>query len=221
MKIKHLFQPRSVESLLGKQEDPYVKGSGHLWVDHLKLESLEGCPNTVKNSFFCQGNLLKNLKGGPQSVGADYLASQNKLISLEGAPAQVPGDFYCSSNELQTLVGGPKKVGDKFICYNNKLTSLEGCPSSMVALVAHTNNLTSLNDIHKHIKHLSSFADFDGNPITSHVLGLLRIQGGFDEVSLDNKDVEKILNKHLRGDRDILACQEELIEAGFEEFAQL
>ena len=33
--------------------------------------------------------------------------------------------------------------------------------------------------------------------------------------------VEKIINKHLKNGRDIFACQEELIENGFEAFAQL
>jgi hypothetical protein len=44
---------------------------------------------------------------------------------------------------------------------------------------------------------------------------------GLTQVLLDNKPVQKIINKYLKGDRDIFACQEVLIEAGFPEFAQL
>lgn len=40
-------------------------------------------------------------------------------------------------------------------------------------------------------------------------------------VTLKNKEVEKIVNKHLKGHRDVFACQEELIAAGFEEYAKL
>ena len=37
----------------------------------------------------------------------------------------------------------------------------------------------------------------------------------------DNKEVSAIINDHLKKDRDIFACQEELINAGFEEYAKL
>ena len=52
------------------------------------------------------------------------------------------------------------------------------------------------------------------------LLGLLLIDG-LQKVFLDNMKVRVIINKHLKGDRDVFACQEELIEAGFEDFAQL
>ena len=63
-------------------------------------------------------------------------------------------------------------------------------------------------------------ADFEKNPITSCVLGLLLIDG-LRGVWFDNGKLEIIMNKHLAGDRDVFACQEELIEAGFDEYAQL
>ena len=44
---------------------------------------------------------------------------------------------------------------------------------------------------------------------------------GLKFVGLDNEKVENIINKHLKGERDVFACQEELIEAGYEEYAQL
>jgi hypothetical protein len=60
-----------------------------------------------------------------------------------------------------------------------------------------------------------------GNPIKSHVLGLMLIDG-LKTIRLDNKQVEEILNRHLgKGRAGMLMAQEELIEAGLEEFAQL
>jgi hypothetical protein len=102
-----------------------------------------------------------------------------------------------------------------------RLDSLEGAPSSIGGnLYCSNNNFTSLHNIHKIIKHIGGHADFRYNPITSHVLGLLLIDGLLF-VMLGNEKVEDIINKHLEGDRDVFACQEELIEAGYEEFAQL
>ena len=49
---------------------------------------------------------------------------------------------------------------------------------------------------------------------------------GLTSVILDNKKVAIIINRYLKDskkaqDRDVIACQEDLIEAGFDDFAQL
>jgi hypothetical protein len=48
----------------------------------------------------------------------------------------------------------------------------------------------------------------------------MRIKG-LTMVYLDNKQVMDILNKYLKGDRDIIRCQSELLDAGLEEYAKL
>ena len=65
------------------------------------------------------------------------------------------------------------------------------------------------------------------NPIKSHVLGLLKIKG-LRSVSLDNKEVADIINKYLFGAtgkdpsiRDIVDCQEELMDNDLEDYALL
>jgi hypothetical protein len=82
--------------------------------------------------------------------------------------------------------------------------------------------LKSLKDIHKHIKSIGGKFTASNNPIESHVLGLLLVKG-IKEIQIDNKEVQNILNKYLpsRGMESVLACQDELIEAGFGDFAQL
>ena len=157
-------------------------------------------PDHVSDGFDCSDNELTSLEGAPSSVGSDYYCHNNKLISLEGGPTSVGGYYYCYDNKLTSLKGGPTSVGNSFYAYNN--------------------NLTSLHNIHKQIKHIGGFANFRSNPITSRVLGLLLING-LKYVHLDKTAVQNIINKHLKGDRDIFACQEELIEDGFEDFAQL
>ena len=84
------------------------------------------------------------------------------------------------------------------------------------------NKLTSLKDIHKHIKKIGRSAFFKDNDIQSHVLGLMLIKD-LKKVQLDNKEVEAIINRHLAGGsmRSAMECQAELIQAGFEEYAKL
>jgi hypothetical protein len=73
--------------------------------------------------------------------------------------------------------------------------------------------------------------------IESHVLGLLKIEGlrcavfsvsdrisdGASSKYQSHKfhKLDEIINRHLLTGKDIFACQEELIEAGFEEYAKL
>ena len=183
----------------------------------------------------------------------DYLTfycQEAKLTSLLGSPQKIGGSFYCYKNKLTTLEGGPEEVADTYSCCNNKLTSLEGVASHIgKILICHNNSLTSLQGIHKLIKHIGGKADFEANPIKSHVLGLLKIDGlkqvkmhnmpskhfvaSKHHVNYDTQDsggnklqgnyyeVSEIINKHLKGDRNIFDCQAELEDAGYEDYAQL
>ena len=138
---------------------------------------------------------------GIKYEGGDFDCSVNKLTSLAGAPSHVGGDFYCSVNKLTSLAGAPSHVDGYFYCAFNELTSLK--------------------DVHKHITEIKGEFYAIKNPIKSHVLGLLLIKG-VTGVHLDNKQVAEILNRHLdKGRAGMLMAQEELIEAGLEDFAQL
>ncbi len=191
------YKERSILSVMGKQ------------------------PEHVDGDFYCSDNKLTSLEGAPSSVGGYFVCSRNKLTSLKGGPTSVGGYFYCSRNKLTSLKGAPTFVGGDFNCPRNNITSLEGAPSSIGGdFSCPGNNITSLHNIHKHIKHIGSYADFNNNPITSCVLGLLLIDG-LTHVYIHHIEVQKIINKHLSGDRDVFACQEELIEAGYEDYAQL
>lgn len=66
--------------------------------------------------------------------------------------------------------------------------------------------------------------NINNNPIESSVLGVLLIPG-LKKFEMDNNlNVEKILNKYLpntRGKEAVVDCQNELIDAGLDDFAQL
>ena len=159
---------------------------------------------------------------GKQDHDEEYCDYSNaKLTSLEGSPKHVSDDFTCFSNNLKSLKGGPEYVGGDFYCYHNGLTSLEGAPSWVDGIFnCRDNNLTSLHNIHKHIKHIGGMLYASRNPIKSHVLGVVLIDG-IKNIWIDNKKVQDIINKHLDGDKDVFACQEELIENGYEDYAKL
>jgi hypothetical protein len=140
-------------------------------------------------------------------------------------------DFDCSTMFLKTLKGSPASIDGDYICSDNLLTSLEGCtPIIGGDFYCKTNKLTSLQGIHKIIKEVNGELAFSNNPIKSHVLGVLLIKG-VTGIELDYKGestllwhVRDILNTHLpnaMGNKGVLACQSELLDAGFDEFAQL
>ncbi len=199
MKVHELFEvkERSVRSIMHKPKEHI---DGNFSCSSNRITSLDGSPSSVSNMFSCFNNKLTSLVGGPTTVGSSFYCSKNLLTSLKGAPSSVGGEFYCADNKLTSLDGAPSSIGGEFVC--------------------HTNKLTSLHNIHKQIKKIGDSANFTNNPIVSHVLGLLLIEE-LPYVVFDNEKLEQIINKHLQGERDIFACQEELIEAGYEELAQL
>ena len=174
------------------------------------------------NNYYCSLNKLTSLKGAPQEIGGHFTCSDTQLTSLEGAPQEVKGDFICSQNRLTSLEGAPQKVGGNFYCQTNRLTSLEGAPQKVGGdFYCYINPLKSLKGIGKdYLKEINGTIDLDACHIESHMLGLLKVKGLTKIEFNHNNKVEEILNKHLKS-RDILSCQDELIENGLEEYAKL
>ena len=150
------------------------------------------------------------------------------LASLN-VPNNVKQNFDCGYNRLTTLEGAPRKVGMSFLCNNNKLKTLEGGPNKIHgSLNFKKNHLTSLQNIHLLFKggFIKGFIDFSNNPIKSHILGLMLIpelQGIIfrEEEGKDLRQACRIINMHLKADRDVWKCQEELMDNDLHEFAQL
>jgi hypothetical protein len=184
-----------------------------------KIASLKGCPEKIGKNFDCSRNNLTSFKYGPTEVGGDLIIYNNAITSLKGCPEKIGGIFDCSYNKLTSLEGCPKEINGSFNCSQNMITSLQFGPSKVRGKYKCVKNkLTNLHDIFKLIVSCTSLS-FVGNPIKSHILGLLKIEN-LEEVFLDNEEVEEIINKYLPLG-DIFDCQEELIEAGFEEYAKL
>jgi hypothetical protein len=115
----------------------------------------------------------------------------------------IANDFNCSYIKLTSLEGAPKIVGNVFNCNNTNITSLEGIGKDYLLEIGGYLFLNKCNDL------------------TSHMLGILNIKK-LKAIEFDvNKQVEAIFNEHLFGDRDIIACQSQLIEAGYKDYAKL
>jgi hypothetical protein len=152
---------------------------------------------------------------------SDFDCYEQRLTSLRGSPNFVAGSFVCRNNYLTSLKGGPEEVVYNYDCSKNKLTSLEGAPKIIGGyFYCAFNSLTSLEGIHLKISRIDGYANFKKNPIKSHVLGLLLIDG-LHKVWFDNENLDEIINKYLKGSRDVFECQNELMDAGLDEYAQL
>lgn len=186
----------------------------------------------IAGEFNCKGcTALESLIGAPKSIGMNFdIGGCLALKNLEGCPQEIKESFdatYCTG--LISLKGMPPKIGG-YVCLNHcdNLKSLEGI-SETIGTDLYLGNclgLTSLKDIHKYVKHIAiENRNDDGEilmrdtNIKSHVLGVLKIEG-VASIELDNKEVEEIINKYLPMG-DMLACIDELQDAGFEEFAKL
>ena len=103
---------------------------------------------------------------------------------------------------------------------NNLSAYPDWAPKKVKTLSMRHNNFTSLSNLDKNLKECEKI-DLRGNPITSHILSVFKIHG-LNNIAIDNLKVAHIVNKHLQSDdKDIFDCQEELIEAGLQDFAKL
>jgi hypothetical protein len=193
---------------------------GDIYLLDLCPASLKGAPKEVRGNFDCSGIWLTSLSFAPTKVFGSFNCCENQLRSLEGCPKEVGSHFACQANNLTSLKHSPNVIFGEFNCENNYINSFAGAPQRINGdFLACDNSIKSLKDIHKHIKELNGIFDLAFNPIESHVLGLLLIEG-ITEVILDNKEVEAIVKKYL-GTRDVFSAQEELIDARLEEYAKL
>lgn len=169
----------------------------------LHLNSWEGCPEIWEGPLFVANNTFKDFNGAPKVVSANFDISNNPITSLEGCPKDIGLFLKASGCLIDKFVPGGIKVVQDVNLNKNKLTSLQG--------------------IHKQFSHIGGKLYLSLNDIKSHVLSVLLIPG-LQEVVMDNQDVERIINKYLGmggGRQHIMDCQAEIIEAGFEDLAQL
>ena len=193
-----------------------------------------------ENDFFVN-DICRNLVGTPITIPGSFYARQCNLTSLKGMPKSVGFNIDLANNHLKELIGVQEHVNGLFNVDNNKLTSFKGGPKSAVDYISYSGNLIpNLNDLDI-VKAVTFYCD--GNLITSlcgihkhikscyeiNLLGLNLSEGGLgllliSDISHIFANIEplKIINKYTgQGKPGILQCQRDLIDAGFEEYAEL
>lgn len=243
MKLEDLFensavQPEAIIQWIKKMDPKAIADIDEKGLIHVKQGMV-----IIKAGWIDNGRLTAKFgrcEGFNLSVGT--------LTSADGLPKVVSKRCAITKNKkLTSLVGSPEFVGGSYFLSDNGLTSLEGIASSIGTLESTAmldlvgNKITSLKDIHKHIKYLNGFIALDFDMIEDSILGLLKIAGfkgltatghggsilktaaDFEKAKIKkNANAFLILMKYINGGPDALFdCQEELIEAGYPKLAHL
>lgn len=155
--------------------------------------------NPYPSDFSCLFLNLTSLEGAPIEINGAFDCSHNKLTSLEGCPTKIKYEFDCSDNKIISLEHAPHIVGSMFNCDNNRITSLIG-----------------VDDV---VTRIGGLFECYNNPITEGGIGLILIPG----ISGIGTDIDAlaIIDDYLNKPESIYECQKELIEAGYEAYAQL
>ena len=195
------------------------------------LTSLKGCPQEGVEGFYCNDCNLTSLENAPNKIDGQFSCTGNKnLISLEGAPKKINGSFNCSNNKKLTSLKGCTQEGvESFYCHFCNLTSLIGVPKKINGNFWGIGNpIKTIKGIHQIFEYINGELAVPDS-VESNILGVLKIKNlkkfyfSNDISSYVKSDISEIVNKYLPNPSpsDIIDCQNELIDAGYEEYAEL
>ena len=174
------------------------KDGGNLEAQSLNIVSLKGCPDDI-NNFYIQDNLIDSLEYFPKNVKGNISISGNNITSFKGLPNFTLGALRVADNPITSFDGCPRDIGGNLNIANTKITNF--------------------HNIHKFIHSIDGFLYADGCILKDSFLGLLKIHN-LRSLIIDDKGLSDIINKYLPLG-DILACQQELIDKGYEDYAKL
>lgn len=210
---------------------PAKVGKRFICYNNSALKSLEHGPISVGGNYLINGSGILSLEGAPSHIYGDFKASHCKLTSLKGGPRTVLVDYDVSGNKLLSLLDSPNVVGGDFEVSSNQITELSGITPEIHGNVFVSDNLiTSFHNSHKHIKKMNGKFWLKNNPIKDSLLSLMMIPGCSQVVvtgPFANTDEKlQMLNNIMyeysqRGKDAIFDCQNALIDAGLDDFAQL
>lgn len=212
MKLSHLFE--SQNNFVGFYETTWQN-------EHYVFGKIQSFLEKVKNEF----DTISLNEDKRTLISTDFEQLQ-KFIE----------DFETEHKGLKIHKGSHYDTGTETIHDFSRL------PSVIETDLILNNNceFDSLKGIHKHFTKINGCILCDGRKIKSHILGVVKIKGvtdlslgadwrkSFEGTKTPHKGFEfgEIMKKYLPASRgykggDILDCQDALIEAGFEEYAQL
>ena len=187
-------------------------------VGPITKEQLEDWLNDVDYDLGALDYTIENGKLNTQ--GAFYLDDQ-EITHVPVPFGTVGGSFQANIETLKSFENFPEFIKGNLYTYDTDIDSFDGLHTEVDGGVDFTMNekLTDWVGVYKHLIRVSGRLKFDVDYIKRGGLGILLIKE-VEEISSGDSDVDKIFNKYLKGDRNVLDCQEELIDAGFARLAR-
>ena len=212
MKLSHLLESQS--KFIGFYETTWPN-------EHFTFNRIQSFLEKVKNEFDAI-----SLNEQRRTVRSTDFEQLQKFIN----------DFGTENKPLKIFKGSSYNTGTETIHDFSKLPNI-----IETDLILNDNcAFDSLKGIHKHFRKINGSISCDGRKIKSHILGVISIEGvtdlslgadwrkSFYGTKTPNRgfELEEIMEEYLPASTkykggDIFACQEALIEAGFDEYAQL
>ncbi len=217
---------------------------GNFQCDWVNLNTLENCPTQVKGSYSIRHNKLTSFKGIPKEINGNLCIEGNKILSFDYAPRKIHGNLNVSRNKISSLENIPEYIGNSLILDSNPITSLIGIHKKILKCVSislYDLNIESgglgllfiewlkcLNIIEYHAKLLADESKSQLEIVRNHINN-----GGTPSSFIEYNNQQKlrkykmirfliITEKYLgKGKNGVLACQQELIDEGLEEYAVL
>jgi len=153
-------------------------------------------------------------------VYGDVDITHNKLTTLKGSPKNVKGYFDCSNNYLTSLKYSPNIIECGFYCVDNNLNTLDYSPKIVNgSYMCCMNDIIDISNLHKYCKSIHGHIELPGS-IKYGLLSVLLIKN-IKAIVFNDKHIQNIINKHLKSNRSITACQMELIDKGSGDYATL
>lgn len=169
-------------------------------------------------------------KTGEIDVGQNVDLSHKDINYFPVKFRKIHGYFDCSWNNLKSLRGAPDEATVFYCSSNPQLKSYEFMPAKIhIDFCCGGDAITSLADFDWSGIEIGETIFLDSKKIIRGGLGLILIKGNISTIrnTSDYNDVNpltqpfEIIQRYLGKPNDIFDCQNELIEAGFEEYAQL
>jgi hypothetical protein len=186
---------------------PFGKVKGNFFLTFSDtLETLENFPEDVsKTVSIGECPKITSLEHMTKIIGHSCNFSQTSIKTLEHLPKVINGDLNITNlPELESMDGVPDIVMGDFFCYD----------------VPKLKKFKFPKEIHGVITFITGPLDSRENILAQNYLDVFKIKTLRGINFSYSKEVTKIFNKYYRNGRDIIGCQDELIEAGFEEFAR-
>ena len=191
----------------------------------------------IKCSKLKDNQIVIPIKFSTMSYFETFAVKDNGLTTLQGCPDRVRKEMWIESKNLTTLDYLYTKVDWKLTIDCSNLKTFGDAKSKCLDLVLYDIGDVPLAEVSHHFEVTSTIYLTVSSAYRKPVLSVLKVKGPWNNVAtrfmgtnwkddLDNsklRELEKvclILSKHAKS-RNILACQEELIDAGFKDYAEL